>query len=83
MMLYIAPDVVDMSLAVREDNPRGRGGLTRSRTTGGTYSKSGVWGDATLATVEKGRIIVEATVEGILKDIEALRTIPLTRSAPD
>ncbi len=81
MMLYIAPDVVDMSLAVREDNPRGSGGLTRNRATGGTYSKSGVWGDATLATVEKGRIIVEATVDGILKDIEALRAMPLTHSA--
>jgi creatinine amidohydrolase len=73
MMLYIVPDRVDMSLAVREDNPRGQGGLTRDADGTGTYSESGVWGDATLATVEKGRIIVEATVEGILRDIEALR----------
>ncbi len=73
MMLYIAPDRVDMRLAVREDNPRGQGGLTRRADGTGTYSESGVWGDATLATVEKGRIIVEATVEGILRDIDALR----------
>lgn len=72
MMLYIAPDRVDMSLAVREDNPYRPGGLTRSRDRHGTYSESGVWGDATLATAEKGRIIVEATVEGILQDIEDL-----------
>jgi creatinine amidohydrolase len=73
MILYIAPDRVDMSLAVREDNPRGRGGLTRRRDGDGTFSESGVWGDATLASREKGRIVVEAMVEGILRDIEALR----------
>lgn len=77
MMLYIAPDRVDMALAVREDNPDRPGGLTRSPDGEGTYSASGVWGDATLATVEKGRIVVEATVAGILRDIEALRTAEL------
>jgi creatinine amidohydrolase len=73
MMLYIAPERVDMSLAVREDNPDAPGGLTRRPDGEGTYSESGVWGDATLATAEKGRIVVEATVDGILRDIEALR----------
>jgi len=75
MMLYIRPDRVDMSLAVREDNPRGEGGLTRREGGSGTYSKSGVWGDATLATAEKGRVVVEATVGGILRDIDALRAV--------
>ncbi len=73
MMLYIAPDRVDMTRAVRDDSPRGRGGLTRTPGGPGTYSASGTWGDATLATVEKGRIVVEATVAGILSDLEALR----------
>lgn len=73
MMLYIAPDRVDMSLAVREDNPRGAGGLTRRTDGPGTHSESGVWGDATLATAEKGRIVVEATVEGIVADLRTLR----------
>jgi len=75
MMLYIRPDRVDMSLAVREDNPRGEGGLTRRPDGRGTYSRSGVWGDATLATAEKGRVVVEASVAGILRDIEALRVV--------
>ena len=79
MMLYIAPDRVDMSRAVRDDSPQGRGGLTRREGGEGTYSKSGIWGDPTLATVEKGRIIVEATVEGILREIASLRTAPLPR----
>jgi creatinine amidohydrolase len=82
MMLYIAPDRVDMARAVREDNPRGQGGLTRDPEGQGTYSESGVWGDATLATVEKGRIVVEATVEGILRDIEELREAELPPRPP-
>ncbi|MDH5589707.1 MAG: creatininase family protein [Gemmatimonadota bacterium] len=82
MMLYIAPDRVDMSLAVREDNPRGQGGLTRRADGTGTFSESGVWGDATLATVEKGRIVVEATVEGILRDLDMLRTAELPTGGP-
>lgn len=77
MMLYIAPDRVDMSLAVREDNPNRRGGLTRRVGGPGTYSASGVWGDATLATIEKGRAVVEAAVDGILRDIDALRAAEL------
>ncbi len=77
MMLYIAPDRVDMSLAVREDNPRGQGGLTRDPSGAGTYSRSGVWGDPTLASREKGRVVVEATVNGILRDIESLREADL------
>jgi creatinine amidohydrolase len=78
MMLYLAPDRVDMSKARREISPReGRGGLTRVRGRPGIYSESGIWGDATLATVEKGRIVVEATVAGILRDIEELRRVPI------
>lgn len=76
-ILYMAPERVDMSKAVRDDSPRGEGGLTRNPSGRGTYSASGVWGDATLATREKGRQIVEASVEGILKEIEALRARPL------
>jgi creatinine amidohydrolase len=78
-ILYMAPERVDMSKAVRDDSPRGEGGLTRNPNGRGTYSASGVWGDATLATREKGRAIVEASVEGILQEIEALRTRPLPR----
>jgi len=37
------------------------------------YSPSGVWGDPTLATREKGGIVVEALVEAVLAEIEELR----------
>jgi len=71
MMLYIAPHLVDMSKAVKEFNP-GRG-LTRRVGGAGAYSASGVYGDATLASREKGEKIVEAMVTEILADIERVR----------
>jgi creatinine amidohydrolase len=78
MMLYMYPDRVDMSKAVKDDAPQGTGGLSRVPGTAKTYSPSGVWGDATLATREKGRIVVEAVVAEILREIESLRS----RTAP-
>ena len=74
MMLYIVPERVDMNRAVRDDNLDVPGGLTRNPNGKGVYSPTGAWGDPTLATREKGRIVVEATITGILKDIEQLRT---------
>jgi len=76
MMLYMYPDRVDMSKAAKDDSERGTGGLTRRPGTAGTYSPTGIWGDATLATREKGRIVVEAKVAGMLAEIEALRALP-------
>lgn len=78
MMLYIDPTSVDMNLAVRDVSPRSTPmRLTRTRGSQGTYSPSGVWGDATLATREKGQYIVESLVATMLSDIENLRSSPL------
>ena len=78
MMLYIAPNTVRMSRAVKDLNPDRRGPLTRNpKATEGTYSPTGAWGDPTLATKEKGQILVEATVKAILGDIEDLQKVPL------
>ena len=76
MMLYIAPESVDMAKAVCEYTP-GKGRLTRKRGAPGTYSGSGVFGDATRATREKGAVVVESMVQGIFRDIERLRATPL------
>lgn len=74
MLLYIAPDRVDMAKAVADYHPRGEHGwLSRDPNTSETYSSSGVWGDATLATRAKGERVVEAIVAGMLADIAALR----------
>jgi creatinine amidohydrolase len=76
IMLHIAPDMVDMSRAVRDYHP-GRGKLTRDPEAEGIYSETGVYGDPTLASAEKGARIVEALVAGIVADIEELRRSPL------
>ncbi len=71
MMLYIRPEVVDMSRAVRDYHPLGGRGLTRDpdNKDAGVYSASGVYGDATLATLEKGRVAVEARVRYIIEEL--------------
>jgi hypothetical protein len=87
MMLHIDPAAVDMSKAVRDfvPAPPGLFRLTRQQGAGGTFSRSGVWGDPTLATAAKGRVLVDALIGGIAADIEELRkaTLPQkTTSAP-
>lgn len=74
MILYMKPDVVDMKKAVKDYTPSQGRGLTRDTANKtATYSPTGVWGDATLATYEKGKIVTEALVEVILRDIETMR----------
>jgi creatinine amidohydrolase len=78
MMLYIAPETVDMSKAMKDYDPRpGRRGLTRDPQGSGTYSPTGIWGDAKLATREKGRVIVEATVQAIVSQVRDLISLKL------
>ena len=73
MMLYIAPQSVQMKKAARDLNPHQPGGLTRNPKKEGTYSPTGAWGDPTLATREKGQAVVESLLTTILKDIDDLR----------
>jgi creatinine amidohydrolase len=73
MMLFIAPATVEMSAAVKDYHPSAAGGLTRSPTGEGSYSASGIYGNPTLATHRKGKVVVEAVIQGILKEIEELR----------
>jgi creatinine amidohydrolase len=82
MMLYIAPESVDMKKAVSDYHPSKPGGLTRDPNGSGTYSPSGVWGDATLATRDKGKIVVEALVKSILAEIEQLRSAAVPTAEP-
>jgi len=78
MMLYVDPSRVDMTKAVRQAAPS-NSPLRLARQPGGTafYSPSGVHGDPTLATRDKGRLFVESLVAGILEDIRQLRAAPL------
>ena len=77
MMLVIDPAHVDMSKAVKDYHPD-KGDFTRDPDAGtGTYSPTGIWGDPTLATREKGRFVVEAFVDALAQEIEELRAAPL------
>jgi creatinine amidohydrolase len=84
MMLYIDPSIVDMSRAVKDYSPRSNPfTLTRRPGSTGTYSASGIWGDPTIASREKGQLLVETLVAGILDDISRLRaTVVPTPTAP-
>ena len=83
MMLFVDPAAVDMHKAVAEYG-RGSGPMTRRPDAPGFYSASGVSGDPTLATREKGRALVDALIRIVVEDIERVRVAPLppTRPAP-
>ncbi|HUE75968.1 MAG TPA: creatininase family protein [Chloroflexota bacterium] len=81
-LLYLRPDLVDMSLAVREY------GLTPSKhlwrdlrspspvvfnEQWSRFSRTGIQGDPTLASVEKGRAVVEAAVSELADLLVELR----------
>jgi creatinine amidohydrolase len=72
MMLYIAPQSVEMSKAAK-DFPQGNGPLQWRDPKAPRYSPSGIYGDAMLATREKGEKVVRAQIEFILREIESLR----------
>jgi creatinine amidohydrolase len=82
IMLVIAPDRVDMMKAVKDYTPKGKSGLTRHPDGDGTYSPTGVWGDPTLATREKGERVIAAFLDALAADIEALRAHELTAERP-
>lgn len=74
IMLHIKPEVVKMELACEDfdDKP---GKLTPNPDDPdpkAAYSPTGVWGNPTLATKEKGKIAVERLINFIGKDIELL-----------
>jgi len=70
LMLHIAPEVVNMSLAV-DDGSEGEGRLSRVRGQG-IWSASGVFGQATLASANKGRVIADTLVQRCIEQIENL-----------
>jgi creatinine amidohydrolase len=78
MMLYIAPEVVRMPKAVR-DYRRLRDQWPHVDDRG-PQAATGVYGDPTLATRDKGQIIVEAMVAGILREIAELARAPVPPS---
>jgi creatinine amidohydrolase len=71
ILLAIAPDRVDLSKAERDDAP-GKGKFSREPGVPGTlYSRTGAWGDPTLATREKGELLTARIVEATVAEIES------------
>lgn len=74
MMLYMTPESVNMAKAAKDIPAQKKPGpLTPYPTGVGNYSPTGIYGDATLATKEKGAILVEAMVAGIRAEIAQLK----------
>jgi len=67
LMLHIVPEAVDMSKVV-DDGFEGEGKLSRVRGEG-IWSESGVYGQATLASAGKGKLVAAALVECAVRDI--------------
>jgi creatinine amidohydrolase len=73
LMLALAPDRVDMSraeasLAVKAETP---GCLTPSDASSPNYSRSGSYGDPTLATRAKGQVLLAAMVDDLIEQVTA------------
>jgi creatinine amidohydrolase len=84
MVLYMQPAAVHMDRAVADGlGAERRGPLTRDpHNADGHYSASGVFGDATLASWQKGQRVVEQMVADILADVDALAAAPLPPGTP-
>src|SRR6266481_4508997 len=80
LMLALAPHLVDMSRAeaspvVKYDTP---GRLTPSDTSSPNYSRSGSYGDPTLATRAKGELLLAAMVDDLNEQVTAFLSQEMT-----
>jgi len=73
IMLAIAPGKVNMDLADANTEEMQPGPLNRTQQNQPNYSPSGVYGDARLATEEKGKILLAAMLKDILQAIKDLQ----------
>ena len=72
MMLFVAPQSVNMAKAAK-DFPSAGGPMQWKDPKAPHYSPTGIYGDATLATRDKGEKVVRAQIDFILREIENLR----------
>ncbi|MEE2657854.1 MAG: creatininase family protein [Candidatus Latescibacterota bacterium] len=83
LYLHLAPERVQMERAERADDRMGEFVSSDSTKTirfndyWGRWTCLGVHGDPTVATAEKGRIIFEAAVKGLLRAVDELRAWPI------
>jgi creatinine amidohydrolase len=72
IMLVAAPETVDMAKAACDFHGDAAGPLSPEHRQGAIYSPTGAWGDPTKASLEKGRVLVTALIDGIVFDITRL-----------
>lgn len=84
--LYLQPELVDMELAVQDYGDRAAkdyGGYQPGRLARDPadplYSSSGIFGDATLATPEKGKAALEVLTREWLRALDGFARVPLER----
>lgn len=87
LYLHLAPERVQMDRAV-EDNDR-MGKFVSSDSTAnypvrfndywGRWTKTGVHGNARVATAEKGRVLFDAAVSGLVELVDELRAWPIAK----
>jgi creatinine amidohydrolase len=85
LYLHLAPDRVRMDQAVEDDDRMGK--FVSSDSTAnyhvrfndhwGRWTKTGVHGNPTVATAEKGRVIFDAAVRGLVELVDELRAWPI------
>jgi creatinine amidohydrolase len=87
LYLHLAPERVQMNLAVEDNDRMGR--FVSSDSTAnypvrfndfwGRWTTTGVHGDPTKASAEKGRILFEAAVTGLVQLVDELRAWPIEK----
>jgi creatinine amidohydrolase len=88
IMLYIAPKLVDMKKADKDYGQQKGSGIWPTRSFEPKnplytiYNPSGTYGDATLATKQKGKIFVQDVLAVIEKDLDGLQKSEMP-SIPD
>ena len=84
LYLHLAPERVRMDKAAKGDDRRGEfvssdstSPFIRFNDYWGRWTDLGVHGDPTMATPEKGKLIFEAAVEGMIRAIDEIRAWPI------
>ena len=73
IMLAIASEKVNMKLAETSEFNKRPGPLNRTHFDKANFSPSGVYGNARLATKEKGKILIEAMLKDVLQAIKTFQ----------
>lgn len=87
MMLAIAPELVKLERAVshfpsfpQSETPLFLFGAASTAWLSNDWSPTGVFGDATLGTAEKGQVLIEAAVQRLVKLIQSISTFEVAIS---